>query len=263
MDPNGVGHNLFVRPGVGDGNSLIGNTGEFLVGGYTFVESGGMTLPGDAGKTDISAGVYNQSFTTGVGTWPSGLHGILNTPLSQITGPAGEWQMIAYDWVEFAWGSTVGWVLNSNDFVGNSGSAYCFGDGTWATCPCSAFGAPGEGRMTTSGSGALLEGSGDANVVFDTLQLTVTGGPANKFGIFFQGTQQLNTPAGEGILCLSSDLRHAVMPFDGNGSVSMNGLAALAPMGGTSYYQYWFRDPANTCGAGGFNFTNGWRVDWN
>ena len=263
VDPNGIGHNLLVRPGVGDGGSPIGNTGEFLVGGYTFVESGGATLPGDAGETDLSAGVYNQSFTTGVGIWPSGLHGILNTPLSQITGPAGNWTLKVYDWKEEEWGASAGWILNGNGVVGNNGSAYCFGDGTGAVCPCSAYGAAGEGCMTTSGTGARLEGTGDANQAFDTFQLTVTGGPPNKFGIFFQGTQSLGAPAGDGIICLSSDLRHAVTLLNGNGSVSGGAFGSHAPMGGTTSYQFWFRDPDNTCGAGGFNFTNGWKVEWN
>ena len=75
----------------------------------------------------------------------------------------------------------------------NSGSAYCFGDGTGTACPCAAFGGTGEGCLTTSGTGATLVGSGNADVANDSWQLDVSGAPANKPGIFFQGTNRLTS----------------------------------------------------------------------
>ena len=32
--------------------------------------------------------------------------------------------------------------------------------------------------------------------------------------------------------------------------------------GAPSYYQWWYRDPQNSCTGQGFNFTNAWRADW-
>jgi hypothetical protein len=150
---------------------------------------------------------------------------------------------------------------------GNSGSAYCSGDGTGAICPCAALGGSGEGCLTTSGSGALLVGSGNAGVANDSLTLTVSGGPANKPGIFFQGNNQLNggngNPAGDGLLCTAGGtIRYSVNPLDATGATSQTGFGANAGTGLTRNYQYWFRDTGNACG-GGFNFTNGWTVTWN
>jgi hypothetical protein len=144
----------------------------------------------------------------------------------------------------------------------NTGNAYCFGDGTGATCPCAAFGGTGEGCLTTSGTGATLAGSGSATVAADTLALTVTGAPANKPGIFFQGPTQLSNPVGDGILCSNSNLRYGVSFTDASGTASSTGFGANATVGQSLNYQFWFRDTANTCGSG-FNFSNGWTVTWN
>jgi hypothetical protein len=148
-----------------------------------------------------------------------------------------------------------------------TGSAYCFGDGTGALCPCAAFGGAGEGCLTTSGKGAALSGAGNASVGADSFVLSVSGGPANKPGIFFQGNNQLGggngNPAGDGLLCTSGGtIRYSVNPLDAGGATSQGGFGVNAAPGVTRNYQYWFRDTGNACG-GGFNFTNGWSQPWN
>ena len=261
-DPNGVEHLIWLRPGQGGSGSSFGNSGDFT-GTITMVESGGSALPitGDV----PSPASYNQSFDTGTGvTWNSGDAGIVNTPMSAITGPAGTWTLTIYDWAGGDSGSFSGWTLDGNGGGGgNTGAGYCYGDGTGAVCPCGAFGATGEGCLNTSGTGATLTASGDANTAADSFSLAVAGAPANKPGIFFQGTNQLNNPVGDGILCSNSSLRYDVNFTDANGETSQTGFGANATAGGSLNYQYWFRDPANACGAGGFNFTNGWAVTWN
>ena len=263
-DPNGVEHLLFLRPGFLN-TSNFGTAGDFLAGTYTFVESGGASLPTSSNGIDITPGTYDQTFDSGGVIWNSGDAGIVNTPMSMITGPAGNWTLTIYDWGGGDSGSFTGWTLNGQGGATgpNTGAAYCFGDGTGAACPCSANGAAGEGCMTTSGSGALLVGSGDADVANDSLSLSVTGGPAGKPGIFFQGDTQMAAPAGDGLLCSNSTLRYAVNYLDASGSVTQSGFGANATSGTTLNYQYWFRDPANTCGMGGFNYSNGWVVTWN
>ena len=142
-----------------------------------------------------------------------------------------------------------------------TGSAYCFGDGSGAACPCGANGNPGEGCMTTSGTGARLTGTGEANLGSGTFTLTVSGAPANKPGLFFQGTNQLANPVGDGILCSNASMRYGVLMTDGAGTAVQEGLGANAAPGASLNYQYWFRDPGNTCG-GLFNFSNAWTVTW-
>jgi hypothetical protein len=266
-DPNGVEHNIFVRPGYLN-TSGAGNSGDFLGGNYVFVESGGLDLPDDtATVVNPPAGTYNQDFDTGGVVWTSGNSNIFNTPMGTISGPAGTWTLKVYDWAAGDTGSFSGWTLNGNGGgSGNTGQAYCAGDGTGAICPCGGFGGPGEGCLTTSGTGAKLVGTGNANVANDSLTLSVSGGPANKPGIFFQGNSQLNggngNPAGDGILCTSGGtIRYAVNALDATGATSQTGFGVNASSGSTRNYQYWFRDTGNPCG-GLFNFTNGWSVTW-
>ena len=146
--------------------------------------------------------------------------------------------------------------------VADSGSPYCFGDGSGAVCPCFAYGQPGEGCLTTSGSGARLAGGGSADLSSDSFALTVSGGPPLQAGLLFQGTQVASTPLGDGILCTTPSFRHDLKPLDEDGAVRYTGLGVQAAAGVTYRYQYYFRDVTAPCGAG-FNFTNGWQVTWN
>ncbi len=262
-DPNGVEHLLWLRPGATSGTSF-GSSGDFT-GTITIVESGSTPLPPSG---NIAPGTYNQAFDSGAGlAWNSGDSGIVNTPMSAITGPAGTWTLRVYDWASGDTGSFTGITINGNGGGGgNSGTPYCYGDGSGSICPCGAFGGLGEGCLTTSGTGAQLVGSGNADVAADSLTLSVSGGPANKPGIFFQGNSQLNggngNPAGDGLLCTSGGtIRYSVNALDATGATSQGGFGVNASSGSTKNYQYWFRDTGNTCG-GQFNFTNGWSVTW-
>ncbi len=256
-DPDGVEHLIFVRPGLLTGATCCGWNGNFLVGDYTFIETGSATIPITG---DISPGTYDQAFDTLAGqSWVSGTSGIVNTVMSGIEGPAGDWTLTIYDWAGGDLGSFTGWTLNA--FAGVAGTPYCFGDGSSNVCPCASFGGAGEGCLTTSGTGATLAGVGNASVSSDSLVLEVTGGPANKPGLFFQGTSQVSLLVGDGLLCTQSTLRYAVNPTDASGAASQSGLGVNATAGVSLNYQYWFRDAQNPCG-GGFNFSNGLNVVW-
>jgi hypothetical protein len=249
-DPNGNEHLLWVRPG--GSADFTGN------GIYTFVELGAQNMPT---SSDIPPGTYNQSFSNYTGTaWVSGDSNIFNTPLGAITGPAGIWTLSIYDWAGADVGSFSSWTLNGNG-GGAAGLPYCFGDGTGVICPCFAFGAQGSGCVNSSGAGATLTGTGAASIGFDTFALTVTGAPPNKPGIFFQGTSQLNNPINDGILCTNMTLSYGVNFTSPGGDATRSNLAATASAGTTLNYQYWYRDPSNSCG-GGSNYSNGWTVTW-
>lgn len=120
FDPNGVGHNIFVRPGVGAGGSTVGSNTNFL-GNYTFVESGAPNnLPilasGDTSFNQPS-GVYNQTFQgspTAMGSWDNGAQNIWNTPMNQISGGAGIWTLYIWDWALGDVGSLESWTLDYN-----------------------------------------------------------------------------------------------------------------------------------------------------
>ncbi|MFT7484420.1 MAG: hypothetical protein ACI9F9_000260 [Candidatus Paceibacteria bacterium] len=151
--------------------------------------------------------------------------------------------------------------------LGQSGSAYCFGDGSGAACPCSS-GNPGEGCANSSGAGATLTGSGNAHVLGDTFLLNVAGVPGAKPGLILRGNNQVAIPAGEGILCASGGSQRSHVQVTSAGATSFtdfngNPFGASANSGGVpTNYQFWYRDPSNTCAGSGFNFSNAWSVTW-
>lgn len=117
FDPNGVGHNIFVRPGVGAGGSTVGASLDFN-GTYAFFESGApgnLPIVTGGGTAILPPGDYNQTFEgspTALGSWVSGAQNIFNTPLSQISGGAGDWSLVIYDWVSGDIGSIGSWTLD-------------------------------------------------------------------------------------------------------------------------------------------------------
>ena len=260
-DPNGVEHLLWLRPGATSPTSF-GSSGDFT-GTISIVEAGAGSGPLPT-SGNIAPGTYDQAFDTGSGlAWNSGDSGIANTPLGSITGPAGTWTLRIYDWGSGDSGSFSGWTLNGVGApVDNTGSAYCYGDGSNGDCPCGNNGAAGEGCTNSAGTSALLAASGNAEIANDTFTLSVSGALPGAFCLFVQGDNQLVTPLGNGYRCVQVDKRGPVVLTDAAGAASRSGLGADVTVGQTRNYQVIYRDTADACG-GGFNYSNGWTVTWN
>lgn len=156
-----------------------------------------------------------------------------------------------------------------------STTAYCFGDGTGAACPCANTGGTGRGcANSVQALGARLDGTGSVSVAGDTLVLAASGVP-NGPGLYFQGTSQLGAGAGitfgDGLRCTGGTvIRLGVVTAAGNASqyprpsldlpVSQKGL--VAP-GNTRHYQLWYRDSdASFCTSSVFNLTNARTATW-
>jgi len=146
------------------------------------------------------------------------------------------------------------------------GRGVCFGDGTGGACPCSNSGAAGEGCRNSSGSGAVLSGTGTNSFANDDLRLVVTQAASNASGFFLQGGSTITLPFGDGILCVGPPTRRlqfgATNAF-GNTASSIS-LAGFVTPGDTVFYQYWFREPnsAGPCGNAS-NVSSAYRVAWN
>ena len=261
-DPNGVEHLIWLRPGyLNTGN--FGNSGDFDGGTYTIVGDGsGASLPTTSGTVGPAAGTYNQTFSSGAVTWVSGTNGINNTPMASISGPAGSWSLNIYDWAGGDSGSFSAWTLNGNGAGGgNTGAAYCAGSA--ASCPCGNNSAAA-GCINSTGAGMSMTGTGNADTGADTFSLDVAGGPVGKPGIFFQGTNSLNNPLGDGAFCSNASMRYSVQILGAAGDASISGLGVNSGGTGSSVnYQFWYRDPSSGPCAGGFNFSNAWNVTWN
>jgi hypothetical protein len=276
-DPNGVRHNLIVRPGYGDNPNGAGDDGDFLLGDYTIVEFGGASL--NQGSTDLNPGTYDEFFNQGPGAWSSPAYPIDDAALSAISGPAGMWTLTIVDWRNGDTGTIAHWVMNGVD-EGGLVTPFCFGDGSGAACPCGNSGAAGHGCENSAATGgAQLTSTGTPKISGDTLVLTSAGERPTSLSVVLQGDMEIS-PAifGDGRRCAGGSLKRlyvksasggtVVAPAAGDPSISARSAAlgdTLVP-GSTRRIQVYYRDPdPNFCPGpigGTFNVSNGLRVIW-
>ncbi len=162
---------------------------------------------------------------------------------------------LTYGWLEHS----IYWQRNDR---AHPGTVDCSGDGSTIPCPCGNAGGPGEGCLTSSGSGVWLDSSGVPDVANDSLVVLAGGGPVNQPALLFQGTTSIAIPFGDGIRCVGGQVRRiAIHTLDSGGGTTFEGLAAHATAGALLRYQLWFRDPQGPCG-GGFNLSSALSVTW-
>jgi hypothetical protein len=156
-------------------------------------------------------------------------------------------------------------------------SAFCFGDGTGAACPCANNGASGNGCANSSNAnGAHLSTSGVPSASHDTLVLVGSSMTSSSSVLYFQGTARIasgmGAPFGDGLRCAGGNVIRLGIETNVGGASSYPGLPADPPIsvsgaipsigGVTRHYQAWFRDAASFCTASVFNLTNGVSVTW-
>lgn len=116
----------------------------------------------------------------------------------------------------------------------------------------------------SSGSSAELRGAGSNAVPDNDIVLTIRGTEAGSFGILFYGTQQNQSPLGQGTLCVGGSIFRVppTLQSDAGGTVStaldltqgsLASGAGAAAAGASLYFQYWFRDLSST----GFGLSDG------
>lgn len=153
---------------------------------------------------------------------------------------------------------------------GTVGTAFCFGDGSGAPCPCGNIGAPGHGCLNSSSAGSRLSATGTASILGADLVLGATGSTPSAPGIFFQGAIQVaggsGAPFGDGLQCASGPIiRLEVVIADSQGAAhttsTIAASGAVSP-GDVRFYQWWYRDSQGSPCGSGFNLSNGLRIDW-
>jgi hypothetical protein len=130
---------------------------------------------------------------------------------------------------------------------------------------------PITGCLNNTGLGGLLSGARTTSVATDDLEMAATQLPPFSIGLLFMGPAQMNTPFGDGRLCVGPTIyRLQISPADvvgnalfGPGFVAMsNGIggAAVITAGSTFNFQVWYRDAAPYCTSATNNLTNGLSV---
>ncbi len=277
-NPGGSRFNVIVRPGwTGTG---FGDSGDFVSGNYSIVDSGGAAL--NQGAVNINGGTYNQFLNSGAGMWTSGTFAIANSPLSGITGSKGTWQIDVVDWAGSDLGSMTGWTLEGNDVSGFNN--FCDpGTGGVIACPCG--NAPSGANRGCNNFGALSGGatisaSGNASVAADTLVLTATGENNTALTVFVQGdtTAPPGIIFGAGVRCVANPLLRLYTGSASGGTISRPSgadpsisarsaaLGDTIPSSGTRYYFTYYRDPnaAGPCAnqVSTFNASNAGSTTW-
>ena len=154
--------------------------------------------------------------------------------------------------------------------IGDFGGAYCFGDGTGATCPCGNNGVAGAGCVNGTGLGARLTNSGSASIAGDDLVLSGSQMIGNQPALYFQGNNATGSGAGiqfgDGLRCAGGGVIRLQIRFsDSSGASSTTASIATkgaCTAGDVKRYQIWYRDPQTSpCGAQ-FNLSNGVEITW-
>lgn len=156
---------------------------------------------------------------------------------------------------------------------------FCFGDGTFAACPCSNHGLPSRGCDNSQNTGgARLNATGTTNP--DTIVLHAAGELPNAATLVFQGDVVLTAPIafGDGLRCAGGALKRLYTTQASGGSVTVPPLGGLsisarsAALGDTLVpgtvraYQTWYRDSNPTFCASpsgnAWNLSNAVRIVW-
>jgi hypothetical protein len=160
-----------------------------------------------------------------------------------------------------------------DSIAGGSTSPFCFGDGSFGTCPCGNNGAPGHGcGNSVNPAGALLTATGSPSTAADSLVLHVSGLPATALCTFLQGTNPggVTSIYGDGLRCVNTPLIRlgsknassgaASFPGPSDPRISMRGN--VPPQGLQRGYQVYYRNPAAYCTSATYNISNGMLVNW-
>jgi len=160
-------------------------------------------------------------------------------------------------------------ITESGTSCGPTATAYCFGDGSGTPCPCGNSGAAGNGcASSVNANGANLAASGVPSISNDTFVLLGTGMP-NSSALYYQGTGQTSVAFGDGLRCVSGQIRRlgtksnqngsSQYPAAGDQSISIRGANSA---GDVRNYQVWYRNAAAFCTAATFNLSNGVQITW-
>jgi len=165
--------------------------------------------------------------------------------------------------------------VNADGTLGpaNVSTAFCFGDGSGAGCPCANNGGAGNGCANSlNPNGANLGATGTPSITSDTMILQGSGMPDSTV-LYFQGTSQQSGGAGsafgDGKRCAGGTVVRlgtktnvggaSSYPFLGDLSVSVRG-GVTTP--GSRTYQAWYRNAAAFCTPSTFNLSNGIHFVW-
>lgn len=150
------------------------------------------------------------------------------------------------------------------------GAAFCFGDGSGASCACGNYGSSCEGCANSGGTGSRLVCEGSASASIDDLHPIAYSLLHNQPALLFVGINRVNggdgITFGDGLRCVGGQVvRLGVKTPSPTGESSWGpGLAAVGGWvaGDTRGFQVWYRNPRGLPCGSNFNLSNAWEVSF-
>ncbi|MFT7669595.1 MAG: hypothetical protein ACI8X5_002300 [Planctomycetota bacterium] len=117
--------------------------------------------------------------------------------------------------------------------------------------------------VNSTGGPAVMCSYGSSSIADNDLTLTAIGTPANNFGIFFYGPNQVTAPFGDGFRCVGGGIYRLPITLSSAAGVMTHELDNTSPPvlagqilpGQVWNFQAWYRDTA--AGGAGFNLSDG------
>jgi len=202
------------------------------------------TLDGGAHWTsqnaNVSAVLFGVQALSASTAWISGG----NAYVARTTNGGSTWQP------ETLAGADPAWPIEGLAFV-DAERGWVGGPGIWrrivpASCPTPL--AYCTGKMNSAGGIASIGWSGTPSVILGEFALTVANALPLKLGLFFYGTTgQAAIPFNNGTLCVAPPLvRYPPLHLDATGSASQSVTVSATMVASTRWFQFWYRDPAQT-----------------
>jgi hypothetical protein len=173
-------------------------------------------------------------------------------------------------WIIYNRGSDIAMAAYAG-LEGGTVTPFCYQIDPGVGCPCG-HNSYLTGCPNSTGLGAYLAASGNASTANDTLTFGFGWMPPNVSALVFQGTTTSNFTFGDGFRCIGTPtirfpIRNANSVGDAwygaaYGDVPISVRGGVPMIGGTFYYQVWYRDPASFCTLATTNLTNALRVNW-
>lgn len=200
------------------------------------------------------------------------------TAIPNTNDDVGFGKALGYDSGHLLIGAPGAGLVNHYRLTRNSAfTSFCLGDGSGTPCPCNNNGAPGHGcGSSVEAAGAQLTVSGNDMLCHDTVTLSLSGTGYFAPGLYFQGTQPQNGGSGvvlgDGLACVggtairlavkTANAGMSVFPDSSAGDPLLSVRGQIPAIGGTRYYQVWYRNNAVFCDPATFNLSNGVSVLW-
>ncbi len=262
------------------------------ISGTRIVAGAPLSFPGHASSWDRVGPTWTSASADGrlspsvisssVGSSNYGASVVVDGDLAYVGGPGGTGAVRRFLWDGAAWGSELA-IAPPNADRGYGSCVALRGTELWYGATDHREAGQRTGAIFRSsprmelnycvtspnsvGGGALISACGSTSIASNDLLLVSTGVRPAVPGLFFYGSNPINSPFGDGRRCAGGTVKRLNPPVAVNASGAVfrpldvnappaNGGSGAITAGSIWNFQFWYRDPMGP-GGSGFNLTDG------